>query len=161
MKKLILLLSVLLVVASCGSKKNNVSSDGQSGSNGESIDPTTGLVSFAGNYDLVQNEGDDCGGNITIEAACNGYKLTSNHTRMVEEFCNINRNDRRRDDRNPGPGPSNESAVVTQRGNVLTSELTFNPNFKWTNQLTLNGSTLVKVSNLKSRASRCTYSKRQ
>lgn len=64
-------------------------------------------------------------------------------------------------DRNPPPTARGQKAVVTQEGNLLRSVITLSPNVAFTNTLTLNNDgTLIKVSNLKSRTSRCIYQKR-
>ncbi len=64
-------------------------------------------------------------------------------------------------DRNPPPTTRVQKAVVTQEGNLLRSVITLSQNVSFTNTLTLNNDgTLIKVSNLKSRNSRCVYQKR-
>lgn len=177
MKNLLLLLSVLAVV-SCGSKSQNTVNSG-SGAAGVTETPvTTGtsgldtpvpanLVNFEGNYDIVRMDSSDCGAAIKIERLCNGYRLISNNSNP-EDFCNVNRGEVRvnRDEgRNPpnpdrNPPPPDSAVVVTQEANQLKSVVRV-ANMAFTNTLVLESNgILTKVSNLKSRTSRCVFLKR-
>ncbi len=169
MKNLILALSVLAVCASCGKSSNKVNSGNVSETT--ALVPAA-LVNFEGNYDLIDMRTEDCGAALTITRVCNGYRLESNNRMGAEDFCNINaegeteRNPPNPDrnppnpDRNP-PNPDRSVPVVTQNGNVLKSVVKISSNISFTNTLTLNtDGVLVKVSDLKSRTSRCMYQKR-
>lgn len=175
MKNLLLLLSAVVVI-SCGSKNNNAVDSGSaattSGSN--SLDTTTAVVpaalaNFEGNYDIVRMDSHDCGAAIRIERICNGYRLLSNTSNNAEDFCNINkgemrfvRGDEGRNPPNPDRNPPNPDSaiVVTQEGNQLKSIVRIS-NMAFTNTLTLeNNGVLTKVTNLKSRTSRCVFQKR-
>lgn len=170
MKNLLLLLSVVAVV-SCGSKNNNAvdSGKGTTNTSGNNAVVPSALVNFEGNYDIVRMDTSDCGSAIRIEQACNGYRLLSNITNNAEDFCNVNKGamsvngDQDRNppnpDRNP-PNPDSPAMVVTQEANQLRSVVRV-ANMDFTNTLTLdNNGILTKVSNLKSRVSRCVFQKR-
>ena len=169
MKNVFFALSVLALCASCGNSSNKVNSGSVSGTN--ALTPSA-LVNFEGNYDLIDMRSDDCGAALTITRACNGYRLQSNNHMGPEDFCNVNlggetdRNPPNPDrnppnpDRNP-PNPDRTKPEVTQKGNVLTSVVRISSNLAFTNTLTLaDNGVLTKVSNLKSRTSRCMYQKR-
>lgn len=167
MKNLLLLLSVVAVV-SCGSKNNNAVNSGSvsAGSNGLNVVPAK-MVNFEGTYDIVKMDSYDCGAAIRIERVCNGYRLLSNISNGAEDFCNVNRGEMRisYDDRNPpnpdrNPPPPDSGVIVTQEANQLKSVVRV-ANMAFTNVLTLeNNGILTKVSNLKSRTSRCIFQKR-
>jgi hypothetical protein len=168
MKNLLLLLSVIAVV-SCGSKNNNAVDSGSpattSGTN--SLDTTTAVVpaalaNFEGNYDIVRMDSHDCGAAIRIERICNGYRLLSNTSNNAEDFCNINKGEMRfvRGDETRNPPNPDSAIVVTQEANQLKSVVRIS-NMAFTNTLTLeNNGVLTKVTNLKSRTSRCVFQKR-
>ena len=125
------------------------------GVNGINTNTTlTALSSFEGNYDLIRMGSNDCGASIQLIRDCNGLMLLSNNHMGAEEFCNINR------------GQNRNSAIVTLEGNVIKSVVSMGERpgqfqVSYTNTLTLNSDgTLVKISNLKSRESRCLYQKR-
>jgi hypothetical protein len=159
MKNSILIPFLIMAISSCGNS-NKINSRETSGTSGYNT-YTDSLSSFEGNYDLIRMESDDCGASIQIVRDCDGLKLLSNHL-GPEEFCNINKGEIR-------------STIVTLRGNELKSVVNVNDNdrnrrndprnpsngLSFTNTLTLNSDkTLVKISNLKSRMSRCVYLKR-
>lgn len=144
----------MIIAASCGGSKNNVNSGGLvSGSNGVNTTTPLPLVNFEGVYDIMRMDSADCGASVRITRECAGYKLSSNHSRMDEDFCNLNRNADSRSDRN--------AVIVTQEGNVLRSIVKIGPNQEFINMLTLqDNGVLVKASNFKGRTSRCIYQKR-
>ena len=173
MQKFLLALIIVSTLISCG-KSNNINSSGTSGVSGYNT-YSAGLSNFEGNYDLIQMGSEDCGASIQIIRDCDGLKLFSNHL-GPEEFCNINRGEI-------------SSTNVTLVGNELKAVMTEfdnssserdpqdprrdpsrdpgrNPRFpqnkiSFSTTLTLNNDkTLVKISNLKSRNSRCLYLKR-
>lgn len=166
MKNLLLLLSVVAVV-SCGSKNNNAVNSGtaSAGSNGFNASPAN-MVNFEGTYDIVRMDSNDCGAAIIIERVCNGYRLLSNISNGAEDFCNVNKGEMRLNyDRNPpnpdrNPPPPDSAVIVTQEANQLRSIVRV-ANMAFTNTLVLeNNGILTKVSNLKSRVSRCVFQKR-
>lgn len=171
MKTTILLTAVLALSLSCGKSSNKVNSGSVSGSN--TITPGA-LVNFEGNYDLVEMKSADCGAAVQIVRECNGYRLLSNNRMGAEDFCNVNKSGDTDDrnppnpdrnppnpDRNPPNPDRNNPPVVTQKGNILTSTVRLNERVAFTNTLTLeNTGVMTKVSNLKSRTSRCIYQKR-
>lgn len=174
MKVLILISLVSLMASSCGKSKNNVNSGTVATTSGSSTIQPAALVDFEGVYDLVRMDSEDCGASIRIVNQCNGYMLLSNNL-GPEEFCNINKgefalgndnNDRNpplpdRNPPNPDRNPPPQKALVTQEGNLLKSIITLSPAVSFTNTLSLNeDGRLIKVSNLKSRQSRCIYQKR-
>lgn len=157
---ILVLLLVAVAFSSCG-KSNKINTNETSGTNGLTTTYANALTSFEGNYDLIRMGSDDCGASIQIVRDCDGLKLLSNHL-GPEEFCNINKGEMR-------------STIVTLQGNELKSVVNVvgngrderndprNPQnrMSFTNTLTLNNDrTLVKISNLKSRMSRCVYLKR-
>lgn len=171
MKNVFFLASILALSVSCGNSGNKVNSGTTSGTS--ALTPSA-LVNFEGNYDLVEMKTADCGGAVQIVRACNGYRLLSNNHMGAEDFCNVNNggdnNDRNppnpdrnppNPDRNP-PNPDTQNPpVVTQKGNVLSSVVRLNERVAFTNTLTLaDNGIMTKVSNLKSRQSRCVYQKR-
>lgn len=171
MKILLLALSIVAVV-SCGSKNNNSVDSGSVSTGSNSINVmTSNLVDFEGSYDIVRMDTPDCGAAIRIERACNGYKLLSNITDNAEDFCNVNKGEMRvtRNSPNPDRNPPNPdrnppnpdgAVVVTQEANELKSIVKI-ADLAFTNTLTLNpNGILTKVSNLKSRVSRCVFQKR-
>ena len=156
----------IIVFVSCG-KTNQINSNGSvSGFNTFSATNSQ----FIGVYDLIQmRNNDECGASIRIVADCNGLKLLSNNSE-AEEFCNINQGE---------ANNRNNSTTVTLQGNQLQSVVRISDDNRnvpgrpgpgginerqmaFTNTLTLNsdGTILTKVSDLKSRSSRCTYQKR-
>ena len=160
------LFSALLI--SCG-KSNQVSSNNSvTGNNSVLVESSN----FIGVYDLVKMESDDCGASVRIVAECNGIKLLSNNL-GPEEFCNINQGEIISSN-DPRDGRNKTSTLVTQEGNQLKSVIKILDNGRnepgrtggmqltFTNTLTLSndGSTLSKISHLKSRESRCLYQKR-
>lgn len=172
MKKIFIILCLSALAVSCGSKGNKVNSTATvSGSEGLEIGA---LTNFTGEYDILRKDSPDCSNSIRIVSECSGLKILSNGFNAAEEFCNINKGAFRAnrgdiDDRNPPnpdrnpPNPDNngEMKTVTLEGNVLRSELRISPRVAFTNTLTMNDNgVLVKVSNLKSRNSRCVYQKR-
>lgn len=162
MKNLLLVLSVVAVVSSCG-KQNNVNSGDTAGNNGL---VASNVVNFEGNYDIVKMSSYDCGASLTIVKECNGYIVRNNVSRNAEDFCNVNKGEQRlgSNDRNPPPPdripPSPDGVVVTQQANELKSVVRVG-NMAFTNTLTLesNGQ-LRKISNLKSRNIQCIFQKR-
>ena len=169
MKKLLLLLS-LVVVVSCGSKNNNAVDSGSvaTGTNGLNTEAPSNLVNFEGNYDIIRHDTYDCGAAIRIERVCNGYRLLSNLSNRPEDFCNVNKgqmrvaNDDTRNPPNPDRNPPNPDGgvIVTQEANQLRSVVRVS-NMAFTNTLTLESNgILTKVSNFKSRISRCVFLKR-
>lgn len=145
----------MIIAASCGGSKNNVNSGGQiSGSNGVNTTTPLPLVNFEGVYDVRRLQDPDCGASVRITRECGGYKLESNHNRMDEDFCNVNRA-ATRNDRNPN------AVIVTQEGNVLRSIVRVGPNQEFINMLTLqDNGVLIKASNFKGRTNRCIFDKR-
>lgn len=178
MKNLLLALSIVAAV-SCGSKNNNSVDSGSVSTGSNSVNVmTSNLVDFEGSYDIVRMDTPDCGAAIRIERACNGYKLLSNITDNAEDFCNVNKGEMRvtrnppnpdrnppNPDRNPpnpdrNPPNPDSAVVVTQEANELKSIVKI-ADLAFTNTLTLNpNGILTKVSNLKSRVSRCVFQKR-
>ncbi len=168
MKKIIILICLSTLAASCGSKGNKVNSDAPvtaSGSEGLEI-KTNPVMAFTGEYDILRKETPDCSNSIRIVSECNGVKVLSNGFNPAEEFCNINQGTLRSSppnpDRNP-PNPDNngETKTVTLEGNVLKSELRLSPRIAFVNMLTMNeNGVLVKDSNLKRGRSICLYKKR-
>ena len=175
MKTLFFISLISLAVSSCGNSKNNVNSGSTTATSGSSTIEPAPLVDFEGVYDLVKMDSDDCGASVRMVNQCNGYKLLSNHL-GPEDFCNINKgefslnndgSDRNPPlpDRNP-PNPDrnppvSQKMVVTQEGNTLKSTVSLGQNIFFTNTLTLQSDgVLIKISNLKSRTSRCIYQKR-
>jgi hypothetical protein len=159
MKKLIILFIFSVLLISCG-KSNQVATGNNSVTGNNSIEVSSS--NFIGIYDLVRMESDDCGASIRIVADCNGVKLLSNNL-GPEEFCNINLGESIIRNRT--------STTVTQQGNQLQSIVRIledgrnspgRPQITFSNTLTLSddGNTLAKISNLKSRVSRCLYQKR-
>jgi hypothetical protein len=162
MKNSVLILLITIVFSSCG-KSNNINSTETSGTSGFNT-YSNALANFEGNYDLISMGSDDCGASIQIIRDCDGLKLLSNHL-GPEEFCNINKGEMR-------------STIVTLQANELKSVVNVDANdrdnrnqrndprnpqnrVRFTNTLTLyKDRTLVKISNLKSRTSRCVYLKR-
>ena len=171
MRNLLLALSIVAAV-SCGSKNNNSVDSGLASTGPKSVSVlTSNLVDFEGSYDIVRMDTPDCGAAIRIERACNGYRLLSNITDNAEDFCNVNKGEMRvtrnppnpdRNPPNPDRNPPNPdgAVVVTQEANELKSIVKI-ANLAFTNTLTLNpNGILTKVSNLKSRFSRCVFQKR-
>lgn len=162
MKNSILALLLTMTFFSCG-KSNKINSNQTSNVSGFNT-YSDALASFEGNYDLIKMESDNCGASIQIVRDCDGLKLLSNHL-GPEEFCNINKGEIK-------------STIVTLQGNELKSVVSVvndgrdgrdgrndprNPQnrISFTNTLTLNSDkTLIKISNFKSRISRCVYLKR-
>jgi hypothetical protein len=150
-----------MAFTSCG-KSNKVNTNAEiSATSGLNL-YSTALTNFEGNYDLIKMGSEDCGASVRIVRDCEGLKLLSNHL-GPEEFCNINKGEIK-------------STTVTLQGNELKSVLNVFDNdqsdgridprnsqnrISFTNTLTLNSDrTLVKISHLKSRTSRCVYLKR-
>ena len=171
MKKIILLLS-LIALASCG-KNNKVNSATPTSGTSAYSTTSAAITDFEGSYDLIRMQTQDCGASIQLVRDCDGLKLLSNNNMGAEEFCNINRGDRRNQRDN------SVSTIVTLEGNVLKAVTTLRDDGRnsnrgpgmpgqigdsqvtFTNTLTLNGDgTLTKISHLKSRESRCLYQKR-
>lgn len=150
MKKSLLCLQtflVMLIIASCG-KSNKVNS-GTVAEIKSTNTITSDFSHFVGNYDLIRMNSEDCGASIQLVRECNGLKLLSNHL-GPEEFCNINKG-------------RIKNTTVTLVSNVLKSEVVVSDRerMNFTNTLTFNDDgTLSKISNLKSRMSRCLYQKR-
>lgn len=147
MKKLALLFCMIALFTACG--KNNSVISGVSGTSVLTASNTnSALNNFEGVYDLIAMRTEDCAASIQLVRECNGLKLLSNHL-GPEEFCNINR------------GEMRNATNVTLEGNVLKSVVRVAPQLIFTNTLTLNSDgTMTKISNLKSRESRCLYQKR-
>lgn len=170
MKNILIFLSLTAMIASCGSSgpgDNKVNSGvAVAGSEGLGIGA---LVNFTGEYDILRKDTSDCSNQIRIVSECSGFKVMSSGLNPAEEFCHVNQGMVRTEDRNPpnpdrrppNPDGNNETKTVTLEGNVLKSELRLSPRVVFTNTLTMNDNgVLVKVSNLKSRTSRCVYQKR-
>lgn len=171
MKNLLLLLSVVAVV-SCGSKNNNSVDSGSVANTGtNSLDTgviPSNLVNFEGEYYTVNQGNPDCGSLVAIERACNGYRFHSNVSNNAEDFCNVNKGEMRinreegRNPPNPDRNPPNpdSAVVVTQQANQLRATVRI-ANRSFTNTMTLEGNgILTKVTDLKSRSSRCVFQKR-
>lgn len=167
MKKIILILCALAFIVSCGSKENKVNSTPSTTSGSEGLE-FAAITTFIGEYDIIRKDSQDCSNTIRIVSDCMGLKILSNGFNPAEEFCNINRGIQRfsheGDNRTP-PNPdrvsNGETRNVTLTGNVLSAELRLNERVSFTNTLTMNNNgILVKISNLKSRTSRCIYQKR-
>ncbi|MFA6236704.1 MAG: hypothetical protein WC635_05195 [Bacteriovorax sp.] len=144
MKISILILTAMLAL-SCG-KTNKVNTNGETGTINTI---STNFTQFEGNYDLIRMKSEDCGASIQIVRECNGLMLLSNHL-GPEEFCNINQG-------------TIKNRTVTLRGNELKSVMSVSENdrINFSSTLTLNNDgTLAKISNFKSRQSRCLYLKR-
>jgi len=176
MKTQIFIIAILAGLVSCG--KNNLVSSGSTVNGNTNLEVTS--KSFEGNYDLIESNSSDCASAIQIVRECRGFKLMSN-SMGPEEFCNVNlgeqnsvvRNDPNRPppppDRRPPPPPDRTppggevnptSTVVTLEGNQLKSIVKLGPNIAFSNTLILNQSKLLKLTNLKSRSSRCLFEKR-
>jgi hypothetical protein len=169
MKKIILLLS-LIALASCGktNKVNTGATTSTSGTSTYSVPTNAAITDFEGTYDIIRMQSNDCGASIQLVRDCDGLKLLSNNNMGAEEFCNINRGERRNQRDNF------LSTTVTLEGNVLRAVTTLrsmpgpgerqdprDSQVNFTNTLTLNSDgTLTKISHLKSRESRCLYQKR-
>ncbi|MDO9181811.1 MAG: hypothetical protein Q7U04_05355 [Bacteriovorax sp.] len=160
MKSTALILISISFLLACG-KTNRINTAETSGINNISNKSVANFSNFEGTYDLIRMDSNDCGASIQIVRDCDGLMLLSNHL-GPEEFCNINK------------GEFN-STIVTLSRNELKSTVNIldngrsgrndprNPqgHVSFTNTLTLNSdNTLVKISNLKSRMSRCIYLKR-
>ena len=148
MKKLIIGTLAILILASCG--KSNQVNTGKTPEIKGTSPYTNDFSKFEGNYDLITRGSDDCGASIQIVKDCEGLKLLSNNHLGAEEFCHINQG-------------QIKDHIVTLEGNELKSVVTVSNNARisFTNTLTLNNDgTMSKISNLKSRASRCLYLKR-
>lgn len=147
MKNLILLMSVTMVLVSCGAKNKVNSGAAKPVVNEQRESPTT---NFEGDYVLTNSMGNsmDCGRFMEIRRECGGYVVSSNNFVAPEEFCNINQGDTR-------------SVVVTQVGNELKSEVRMGANRTFTNVLRLaDNGMLTKITRLKSRQSDCLYQRR-
>ncbi len=172
--KALFFITIVTTLMSCG-KNNLVSSGSQNvtGSNNQEIQ----TQAFEGTYDLVEANSQDCAANIQIIRDCRGFKLTSN--RMgPEEFCNVNLGEQSTastepdrapppPDRRPPPPPDRNppqinqtSTIVTLEGNQLKSVTKVAPGVAFSNTLILNQTKLTKITNLKSRSSRCLFEKR-
>ena len=160
MKKMIMILSFVTLVSSCGKSNDSVVS-GQVTGNGTLT--TNGTIdSFEGVYDLIRMDTEDCEGSIELIKKCEGLQLRHNRLE-TENFCNINKGELK-------TGDNRSSTKVTLLDNVLKSVvLIFDersiPAGKvkstFTNTLTLDSEgNLLKVSDLKNRKSRCLYQKR-
>lgn len=163
MKNLFIAVGLMSSLVSCGNS-NKVTS-GAVAESGTIAITTEALVNFEGVYDLLHNEGNDCGASIRITQECGGYKIHSNLNNRPEDYCNINRADPRRPI-NPGsvtppPDRDGRGSFVTQEKNQIRSIIRFDNNVSLTQVLTLNpGGTLVKVSEIRNRQNRCIYQKR-
>lgn len=148
MKKTTLFLILLSTLVSCG-KANKVNTGETNVASGVHS-YTNGINQFEGNYDLIKMGSDDCGASIRIVKDCEGLMVLSNNHDRPEEFCHINKG-------------KFKSTTVTLTGNELKAmtEVSAEKAIIFTNTLTLNSdNTLYKISNLKSRKSRCVYLKR-
>jgi hypothetical protein len=159
MKTLLIVLSLMTVATACGKSSNKVSSSAEGNNIGIS-NPIT-AVNFVGVYDLVRSDTPDCGASVRIVSECGGYRLHSNHTMRPEEFCNITNAPHQNNPGNISPPPDRDGKVVVLEGNQLKSIHRVGPNRVFTSTLTLNANgVLVKVSDLKSRQSRCVFETR-
>ena len=172
MRNLFLIFCLSTLFVACGKSSNKVNSGSEATGTNAITPKVETLANFAGNYYLIDMRTNDCGAAIVITRVCNGYRVESNNRFGAEDFCNVNLNgdtdrnppnpDRNppNPDRNP-PNPDTNPPVVTQKGNVLTSTIRLSPSVVFTSSLTLNDNgVLVKISDLKSRKSRCMYQKR-
>lgn len=174
MKKSLLFIMAMTLI-SCGKSSNQVSSQSTETQGNNTIETSPAVVDFSGVYDLVDanpTPNSRCGASIRIISECNGYKILSNNQIGAEEFCNINTSNPVDPGRVPpppdrAPPPPDrrppvilQKPIVTQNGNELKSSLSVSPTYTFTNTLTLNQRTLVKVSLLKSSSSRCVFEKR-
>jgi hypothetical protein len=157
-----------LTFVSCGKKSENAVSSTVGEATGTNDISTNDWINFAGDYFILPEASNlNCQASIQIVSECNGLLLLSSEI-GPEEFCNINqvpsRNPREgdRDNRRPpNIDVKNEMAIVTQIGNEIKSVLRINERLFYTNTITLNtNGVLTKISNLKSRTSRCNYLKR-
>ena len=168
MKKIFILICLSALAVSCGSKNNTVNSASPNASGSEGLEIGALTANFTGEYDILRKDSQDCSNTIRIVSECNGLRIVSNGFNAPEEFCNINRGAQRSTRNNghnsnpPLPDRDNgEIQIVTLNGNTVSSELRINERISFTNSLTMNpNGVLVKISNLKSRTSRCIYQKR-
>lgn len=152
-------MSLITLLTSCGKKESAVAVQEIQGS-----DPitSTDVNTFVGVYDLIRMDTENCGASIQIIKLCEGLQLRSNNL-GPEQFCNINKGEIR-------TGDNRSSTIVTLEANVLKSVVSIfderstppgSVKLMFTNTLTLDGAgNLLKVSDLKSRKSRCLYQKR-
>ena len=146
------------------------------------------LVNFAGHYVNLDTRRDSaCGVNLEIVRQCDGYIVRTDSRREPEDFCHVkyisargNEYDRNppnpdrnppnpdrnppnpdRNPPNPDRNPPNpDDVTVTQKGNLLTSEIRI-ADYSFTSTLSLQDGILEKISDSKSnRKFRCVYQKR-
>jgi hypothetical protein len=159
MKKIILILSLVLLLSACGKKDNAENLSEVKGDNPISIGD---VDSFIGAYDLIRMDTEDCGASLQIIKVCDGLQVRSNNLGN-QSFCNINKGEIRTAD-------NRSSTTNTYEDNILKSEIfIFDERSTppggvkeiFTNTLSIDANgNLLKLADLKTGKSSCLYQKR-
>ena len=163
MKKVILIMSLLILASSCGKKENTAAVSEATGIS--PIDVTIvslSLDSLEGVYDLISTDAEDCGASIQIIKRCEGVQVRNNNLRN-ESYCNVNKGEIKTGDNRSSTTVSLESNLLksvvlifdersTPPGKVkqvLTSSLSMDEN-----------GNLLKIAESQAGKSKCLYQKR-
>lgn len=115
MKKIIMILSLVTIISSCGKDegaKSPAEVDGR--------DPilTGDIDSFVGSYDLVQADSEDCGVSVQIIRACDGIQIRSTQSGN-KSFCNVNKGEIITGDKRSSSNVTFEENVVKSVANIF------------------------------------------
>lgn len=163
MKKLFIVISLLSLVSSCGSKKTAEAAKEVKGTEPIVVtDEILTLEALEGEYDLLRADTENCGAAITIIKRCEGVQVRNSNFRH-ESYCNVNRGEIKTGDNRSSTTVTLEAKKLKTVSLIFDERSTPPGKVKQTFESSLsfdeNGD-LLKVADLSAGKTICLYKKR-